>query len=342
MADFEKLRSTLDAALTQAAEESSMLLGQTLSIAPGDSLKSDRESYLSGMEDAIFVAAVESREDYPGQLRLAFSLRDAILLSGLLLGIPQARISEKRKLAILEPDDCDAFAEILNQLIGSFNSVFKPAFAGKVHLKLLSPRKFVPGIDEVTAEEPFPEGPFLLHRANLSMPEGMEMDRLDLLVSLDLANLFDPSQEQPAVADAAPTETAAEAGPAPPPAETPVEERIVLLADDPAERQELLQQLSGLGLQVVDDSFGGDLAALLRGGGTRVAVVGVARGQERELSVCATLTAINRSLPLIICSREWTKTGVLRALKYGARDILVQPCTADEIHAKVKKALKAA
>lgn len=121
MADIAKLQKILDAALQQAGEESSMLLGQGLAINASDVLQTNRMSFFTDMEDAMFVVGVETREDYPGQFYMIFSLRDAILLSSMLLGIPPARISEKRKLAIMEPDDYDAFGEIMNQVIGSFN-----------------------------------------------------------------------------------------------------------------------------------------------------------------------------------------------------------------------------
>jgi hypothetical protein len=91
---------------------------------------------------------------------MVFSLRDAILMSGILLGIPPARISEKRKLLILEADDIDAFSEIANQIIGTFNTVFQPCLPNKFHLKQLPPTKFVPQMDEVSDELPCRTGSF--------------------------------------------------------------------------------------------------------------------------------------------------------------------------------------
>src|SRR5512138_2794104 len=110
-----KLKEMMDAALAQTGEESSMLLGQQLGIDESDSVSTNKMTYFCDMDDAIFVANVEAREEYSGQFYMIFSLRDAILLSGLLLGIPSARINEKRRLAIMETDDIDAFGEIMNQ-----------------------------------------------------------------------------------------------------------------------------------------------------------------------------------------------------------------------------------
>lgn len=168
MAGFGKLQEMLDAALKQAGEESSMLLGSTLSAGGSDIISTNRKSYFADMEDGIFVVAVESKEEYPGRFYLIFSLGDAIAMSSILLGIPGPRINEKRRLSILEADDIDAFGEIANQFIGSFNSVFQPKLPQKVHLKLLPPpKKYVPEIDQFTDEEPLPEGDYQMYRAPL-------------------------------------------------------------------------------------------------------------------------------------------------------------------------------
>ena len=59
MAGFEKLQGMLDAAMKQAGEESSMLLGQNLTVAASDVLNTDRRSYLAGEDSAIYVVGVE-------------------------------------------------------------------------------------------------------------------------------------------------------------------------------------------------------------------------------------------------------------------------------------------
>src|SRR5512133_1040 len=102
MAPFEKLQSMLDAAMNQAGEESSMLLGQSLTVAASDVLNTDRKSYFAGEDGAVYVVGVESREAYPGCFYLLFSLGDAIVMSSILLGIPGPRIQEKRRLSIQE------------------------------------------------------------------------------------------------------------------------------------------------------------------------------------------------------------------------------------------------
>ncbi len=329
-----------------------MLLGQTLTFEAGDSLKTNRVSYFTGLDSAILVATVESKEEYTGEFYLLFTLRDAILMSGLLLGIPPARISEKRKLAIVENDDTDAFGEIMNQLIGSFNMIFKPSFPNKVHLKLVKPKKYVPDVDPITEVDPVPDGEFLLFRTSPKM-DGYEMDHLDILVPLPLAEQFDPPpavEEKPAnevVEEAPPIAAAADEKIAASVDETiaaSAEETIIILEDNQQEREKMRECLASTGLKLLDGALSADIRELLQQGRPRVAVVGVADTEDRELALCIKISSLSQDqpLPIIMCAPEWTRSGVLKAIKYGARDIVLKPYSGEELVAKVKKFLKAA
>jgi CheY-like chemotaxis protein len=342
MAEFATLTDVLARSVAQAGEESSMLLGQTLTFETGDSLKSNRISYFTGLDSAILVATVESKEEYAGEFYLLFTLRDAILMSGLLLGIPPARISEKRKLAIVENDDTDAFGEIMNQFIGSFNMIFKPSFPNKVHLKLVKPKKYVPDVDQITEVDPVPDGEFLLFRTMPKM-EGFEMDHLDILVPLSLAEQFDPPS---VVEEAPPEEASAEASVEAAVEDTTAsaEETIIILEDNQQEREKLREYLASTGLKLLDAALNADIRELLQQGRPRVAVVGVADTEDRELALCIKISSLSQDqpLPIIMCAPEWTRSGVLKAIKYGARDIVLKPYIGEELMAKVRKFLKAA
>lgn len=348
MAEFATLTDVLARSVAQAGEESSMLLGQTLTFDIGDSLKSNRISYFTGLDSAILVATVESKEEYSGEFYLLFTLRDAILMSGLLLGIPPARISEKRKLAIVENDDTDAFGEIMNQFIGSFNMIFKPSFPNKVHLKLVKPKKYVPDVDQITDVDPVPDGEFLLFRTMPRM-DGYEMDHLDILVPLSLAEQFDPPPV--VVEEPPPAETAAAAPSTESPAEASTveaaastEETIIILEDNQQEREKLRECLAPTGLKLLDAALNADIRELLQQGTPRVAIVGVADTEDRELALCIKISSLSQDqpLPIIMCAPEWTRSGVLKAIKYGARDIILKPYSTEELVAKVRKFLKAA
>ncbi|WP_136515062.1 response regulator [Geomonas edaphica] len=332
MAGFEKLQSMLDAAMKQAGEESGMLLGQAMSVAASDVLNTNRKSYLGDEDNPIYVVGVESREAYPGFFYLLFSLGDTIVMSSILLGIPGPRIQEKRRLSIQEPDDVDAFGEIANQIIGSFNSVFQPNLPDKVHLKLLPPQKYVPGTDPLTDDVPFPDGEYLMYRAPLQI-EGHEMNMVDILIPHPLANLFDPQPEEAAVEAAAPE------------AEAAVEEAahvasILVLGDDDG-RRELVEGLSDSGMNLIDAPLGADLPGLFAQGEVRVAFISLKNITDRDLAICKRVVPlVDRSGgAVLLCAHEWTRTAVLKALKAGVKGVVMPPFEPHELTEKVAKFL---
>jgi len=362
MDGYTTLHEMLGSALKQAGEESGMLLGQELAIALSDSLKTSKTSYFGGLEDACFVIGVESREAYTGQFFLVFSLRDAIVMSSILLGIPPARIQEKKRLCIIETDDIDAFAEIANMINGAFNTVFQGSLPNKVHLKLLSPKKFIPEVDELSESEPLPEGDYLMFRSKLEMPD-QELNYLDVLIPVELGDQFDPPGEEPeeppadeeaaqapsAQADQAedapaqPQAKAAEGGAAAPPLEAGSADggidSVVVLEDDGEERRLMVEVAVLSGYQVVEGTLNADIKELFAGRNVRLVLIGSQDANDHELAVCIKVNAIRQDSPppIIMSAQRWTRTAVLKALKYGAREIVIKPCSQEELIAKVRR-----
>ena len=342
----------LESALKQAGEESGMLLGQELSIALTDSVKTNKTTYFGDLDDACFVIGVDSRESYGGQFYLIFSLRDAIVMSGTLLGIPPARIQEKKRLSIIENDDFDAFSEIGNMINGSFNTVFQGALPSKVHLKVLAPKKYIPEIDKISEEEPIPDGEYLMFRSRLEMA-GQEMNYLDVMIPVDLGNLFDPPAEvsgEPEVEPesvesaeglagegaAAAATVAVSAG-----AEEGVDSIVVLEDNDDARRM-IVDAVKFADYQVVEGMLSADIKELFAGRNVRLVIISAEDADDRELAVCIKVNAMRQDSPppIIMSAQRWTRTAALKALKYGARDIIIMPCGEEELVAKVRKFCK--
>lgn len=360
MDGYVKLHEMLETALRQAGEEAGMLLGQGLSATLTDSLAFSKAAYFGDLDDGVFVLTVESREAYPGNIYLVFNLRDAILMSSLLLGIPGARIKEKQRLSIIESDDIDAFGEIGNMMNGALNSTFQGALSGKAHLKLMGSKKYVPEIDPLTDDEPLPNGEYLMFRSRLEM-EGQEMHHLDVLIPLELGNQFDPPPEETAVPEAAPEivaeavasdhgadENAAgesEGSEDVPPRKagtvvgTTGEDMIAVFENSDEERRQLVGALAFAGFKLVEGTLNADVKEIFTQGNVRLVIIGSQDADDRELAVCIKINAMRQDhpVPIIMCAQRWTRTAVLKALKYGAQDIIIKPCDPDELASKVKR-----
>ena len=343
MDGYTTLYGMLETALKQAGEESGMLLGQELSVALLDSLSTSKSSYFGGLDDGCFVLGVGSGDAYAGQFYLIFSLRDAIVLSSILLGIPPMRIQEKKRLCIIENDDIDAFSEIANMVNGALNSVFQGALPNKVRLKLLPPKKYIPEIDQLTPEEPLPDGDYLMFRSRLEMP-GQEMNHLDVLIPIALGNLFDP---QPVTIDATTAENDLGAGEDKKADEEEHSETalviatgvdsIVVLENDEEQRRQIIELVLFTGFQVAEGTLSADIKELFAGRNVKLVIIGSQDADDRVLAVCIKVNAIRQSSPppIIMSAECWTRTAVLKALKYGARDIIIKPFNSSEVTSKV-------
>jgi hypothetical protein len=273
-------------------------------------------------------------------------------MSSTLLGIPPARIQEKRRLAIIENDDIDAFSEIGNMVNGSFNTVFQGSLPNKVHLKVLPPKKFIPDIDQVSEEEPIPEGEYLMFRSRLEMAD-QELDYLDVLIPVSLGNQFDPPPEPmeqaaevvtPVPSEAAPVSPeggVAVGGAAPLSGEEGVDS-IVILQDDGDARRLLADAVTFTGFQVVEGTLDDNVKDLFAGRNVRLVIIGSVDADDRELSVCIKVMAMRQDSPppILMSAERWTRTAALKALKYGASDIALTPCSADELAEKVRRCCK--
>lgn len=347
MDGFVKLHEMLETALRQAGEEAGMLLGQELVATLTDSLPFSKTAYFADLDDGVMVLTIESREEYAGYFYLLFNLRDAILMSSMLLGIPAARIKEKQRLSIIEPDDVDAFGEIGNMVNGALNTVFQSTLPDKSHLKLLGAKQYVPEIDTLSDDEPIPNGDFLLFRAKLEMDD-QEMHYLDLMVPVGLGNLYDPQPDEPEVTEAAEDDTVeadegTKADQAKPViAGTSGDDTIVLFEDVDTDRKELAEALGFTGMKITEALVDADVKEVFSKGNVRLVMICSEDADDRELAVCIKINALrqDKPVPVMMCARRWTRTAVLKALKYGARDIIMKPCEPAELTEKINRMLK--
>ena len=357
MNNYTILCETFASALKQAGEETGMLLGQEFAISLIDALATSKASYFGDLDDAVFVFGVDSLGAYIGQFYLLFSLSDAIVLSGSLLGIPSARIQEKKRLAIIEADDIDAFSEVGNIINGAVNMLFQERFPNKFRLKVLQPKKIIQA-DQSIEGEPIPNGEYLMFRSRLEMTD-QEMGYLDVLMPVSLADQFDPppvltgpkSGELGADVEnneiASLSERARSVSEEFLAADSPVggeasEEKIdsiIVLHDDEDGRKAIVDAVAFSGLQVAEGTLDDNIKELFVGRNVRLVIIGSANANDRELSVCIKVMAMRQDFPppIIMSAHRWTRVAALKALKYGARDILLTPCDDGELASKVRK-----
>lgn len=132
----------------------------------------------------------------------------------------------------------------------------------------------------------------------------------------------------PASSTAATAQTAA-AAPAGPPT-------ILIISDEEesAASVSAILKTSGFSSQIL--AFQDDIKGTCRQVQVIGAVLIMTKVDEKGFAAAIKLHAAMRPLPpMIFAGPEWTKTAVLKAIKYGARDILITPAKNDEIQDKI-------
>ena len=106
----------------------------------------------------------------------------------------------------------------------------------------------------------------------------------------------------------------------------------------------MIDLVSFTGFQVAEGSLNADIKELFAGRNVRLVIIGSQDADDRELSVCIKVNAIRQDFPppIIMSAECWTRTAVLKALKYGARDIIIKPFNGDDVAAKVRRYCKVA
>jgi chemotaxis protein CheY-P-specific phosphatase CheC/CheY-like chemotaxis protein len=118
---------------------------------------------------------------------------------------------------------------------------------------------------------------------------------------------------------------------------TPVGPPIVLiLSDQQSAAEPFVEILTSASYDCRILSFQDDIKELLQQHQVLGIFLVMAQVGEKGFAAAIKLQSADRTLPpLIFAGEEWTRSAVLRAVKYGARDILVIPASTDEIQDKV-------
>ncbi|MEI6703515.1 MAG: response regulator, partial [Deltaproteobacteria bacterium] len=106
--------------------------------------------------------------------------------------------------------------------------------------------------------------------------------------------------------------------------------------------QHLLELVAFTEFQVVEGSLDADIKELFSGRNVKLVLIGSQDADDRELAVCIKVNAIRQDFPppIIMSAECWTRTAVLKALKYGARDIIIKPFSKNEVVSKVRRFCK--
>lgn len=360
----------------QIAEEVGALLGQTLKCNDIQLLMTSKAEFFSNhcLEKSI-LTDLNVTGDKTGLGYLLTQVPDAIALGGTLIMLPDDQITEQMQAALFEGEVADAFGEIANILAGSLTQTFLDRYPKPLRFVKTDTRTIVPTKIDIASDQPFEENSYYLASFAISM-EGYELHRFLLIFPAELFDLdaspTETGQDSVAMASTAtpavatgdergstargasewgsgpeaattPTEQQQQGG-APAPASAPAGTPIVLvLSDQQSAAVPFVEILSSAAYDCRVLSFQDEIRELFQQHQILGIFLVMAQVGEKGFAAAIKLQAAGRPLPpLIFAGEQWTRSAVLRAVKYGARDILVTPASGGEIQDKVLQHFKKA
>ena len=354
----------------QIGEEIGALLGQTLKCSDTQLVMTTKEELFSThCVDKAILTQMKVSGDKKGVGYLLTQVPDAIAMGGTLIMLPDDQIAEQMEKGEFDGEVCDAYGEIANILAGSLTQVFLDRYPQQLRFVRTESQTVVPTKIDPSSDQPFAEDSYYLASFAIGM-DGYELHRLLLVFPAELFDLDAPAevaagshaQSQPAPAATAPDVPAAGQWGDPPvdPASngtpaaaaaaaaasdtTPDGSPIVLiLSDQHSAAEPFVEILTSASYDCRMLSFQDDIKGLLQQHQVLGIFLVMAQVGEKGFAAAIKLQSAGRALPpLIFAGEEWTRSAVLRAVKYGARDILVIPASTDEIQDKVTQHFKKA
>lgn len=327
--DLEKQRKRVDRLLaecgTKMQEEVSSLLGTEVRFA-------DMENRLVGKEEFFFdvvvgkqvvahMDVVGEREDHA---HLLLSLKDAIHVGGVLIMLPSSELESSIAEEDFGEDTKDAYGEIANIISGVYSAVFEEQYTEKIRLVKTGLEQVVPMKVDPDSDQPIPNQLYYMSAMTLTIA-GERKGRVFMLFPASLLRLE-------ALSSAAPAEQPAPTPPPPPKTERQVADQtadILIISDDEVEAEKLAAGARERGLSIRKVTFKDNIKRAITN--DLKAVYIVMREVNEQAFGIAIKVSSSTALPLVAAGPAWTRSKVIKAVRYGVGDILLTPATNEDI-----------
>jgi chemotaxis protein CheY-P-specific phosphatase CheC len=309
----------------QVAAEVSALLGTEVTLSNQRNLVTTKENFffeeVSGKQ---VVTHFEVAGEAEGKSYLVVGLRDAIRVGGVLIMLPSQELESVVADEIFSDDTADSYGEIANIIAGVYTSVFEEHYSKRIRFIKKDVEQVVPMKVDIASASPFDNGSYYLSSSELSIGATTcgKINVVFPLALLDLEGLLAADEEQV-------VETVVPGDRLQAPYEGGQIPDILLVGDDEVEAAKIAAVLESRGHVVKRLSFKDNVHNFLPGQLKAVYLV------MREVNEQAFGAAIKISaacpLPLIAAGPGWTRSKVIKAVRYGVRDILLTPATPADI-----------
>ncbi len=320
----QKITAILEESCSRCQQEISALLSTDISLDNIDNIViSKADFFVKETTGKQIFSFIETKgDDVAGESFIVVDIKTAIHLGSVLVGLPPSE-SETVNGEEFAEDVAVAYGEIANTITAAYTSTFEEIYDKQLRFTCKDTIELTFPIVEPGAAEPFVCNDYFLSRMVLLIG-GEEYGRLNLLFPLDVFYLqglvYTGSDERD-------NDTGKEA----------VDEAydVLLISDDEVGAGMIGKGFDSAGFSVKTISFSDEAIDFL-GEQVRAVYLVVREVNEQAFGMAIKLSTIS-SLPIVAAAPAWTRSKVIKAVKYGIRDILAMPATDDEITKNIQK-----
>ncbi|HKK00934.1 MAG TPA: hypothetical protein VJ955_02095, partial [Desulfuromonadales bacterium] len=169
-------------------EEVGNLLGDEIHFSPQGSRIATKEDLFAEPRESSVVVHMEVSGEQSAKSFVMLRLQDAILFGSSLIMLPEEQVQQKIEAGRLEGEEANAFGEIANSLASACTHTFRDQSPGNLKFASNKVMGLAPGEVDLTADEPFPPGSYVLCQVSMSFKEET-LGHLDFLFPPGLLGL---------------------------------------------------------------------------------------------------------------------------------------------------------
>ncbi len=346
-ADSKKHQKLIDKILAVCKER---MAGELSALLGSDIKLSNLQNLIVGKEEFFFeevsgkqvLANMDVVGELEGKSYLSVSLRDAIRLGSTLIMLPANELESTVAGEEFGEDAQDAYSEIANIITGVYTTVFEEQYIKRIRFIKTNLQNVAPMKVDIDSNEPIADQDYYLSRMDLRLGD-LDLGKVNMLFPLDLLQLGGLRSE---TVIGGREEDVSLTGQAQSDSYKTVQESdrriegndlksldILVVGDDEMEAAKIAGVLVGSGYSVKELSFKDNLNNYIPG--NLKAIYLVMNDVNEQVFGVAIKVSSACSVPLIAAGPGWTRTKVIKAVKYGVRDILLTPASKEDIEENV-------
>jgi chemotaxis protein CheY-P-specific phosphatase CheC len=338
----------LESSKNTIGQEVGALLGVTVQLGENNNKIVTKEDFFQNEISGKHVLAdMDVVGELEGKSYLFVSLKDAIRIGSTLIMLPPSELETAVKEEEFTEDAKDAYGEIANIISGAYTTVFQDQYTKSIRfikkdIDVIAPLKI-----DCESDDLIPAQLYYLSSSSLEI-NGKAYGSIELLLPANLIGLQHVGAEGK---DKAGDEKLSEdVGKSTMSAKTPNQDidtvvngsgdtevdetaEVLIIENNNADALKIQTEIESTGISAQRISFKDSINPHLTTN-IKLAIIVMDEVDEQAYGIAIKLRAM-RTIPIVAAGSGWTRSKVIKAVKYGVTDILLTPSSSEDIREKI-------